>query len=51
MTRFKISGKENDKNNFKCAKLLLKKIIRRKNFILKKKTQKIRKILKNSGEL
>ena len=39
--KFKRSGKETDKDNFMCAKLLLKKVINnKKNFTLKKRLQK-----------
>ena len=39
--KFKRSGKETDKGNFMCAKLLLKKVINnKKNFTLKKRLQK-----------
>ena len=48
---FKQSGRETDKDNFKYARLSLKKLlIIRKNFTLRKKFQKIRTITKNSGK-
>ena len=51
-TKFKLSGKEIYKNNIKNAKFLFKKVLEIiRNFTLKKKLQKIRTILKNSGEL
>ena len=50
--KFTQSGRETDKDNFKYAKLSLKKLlIRRKNFSLRKKSRKIRTILNNSGKL
>ena len=49
---FKQSCKEIDTGNFKCAKLLLKKLINnKKNFTLQKKLQEIGIILRNSSEL
>ena len=51
--KFKQPGMETDKDNFKCAKdfQLQKLLIKRKNFTLRKKFQKIRTIPKNSAEL
>ena len=48
--KFKQSGKGTDKDNFKYAKFSLKKksLTIRKNFTLRKKSQKIRTIPKNS---
>ena len=49
--KFKQSGRETDKDNFKYARLSLNKIlIIRKKFTLRKKLQKIKTIPKNSGE-
>ena len=49
--KFKQSGKEAGKDNFKYVKLSLEKIINnKKNFILVKKLLKIKTIPKNSGE-
>ena len=50
--KFKQSGKETNKDNFKDAELSLKKLLTmRKNFTLTKKSQKVRTIPKNSSEL
>ena len=49
--KYKRSGKEINKSNFKCAKLLLKKTIIAKYFTLKKILQKIRIIVEKSGKL
>ena len=51
--KFKQLGRVTDKDNFKYAKLSLKKllIIKKNNFILRKKLQKIRTIPKNSDKL
>ena len=50
--KFKTSGKEIDKDSFNSANFLLKKLaLTRKKFTMEKKLQKIRIILKSSGEL
>ena len=50
--KFEWLGKEIDKGNFKCEKVLLKKqLMTRRNFTLKKRMQQTIIILKNSGEL
>ena len=49
--KFKRSGKQIENDNFDCTKLSLKKVIRRKNFTLKKTLQKIGIMLKNSRKL
>ena len=49
--KFKQSGSDTDKNNFKHAKFSLKKIInRKKKLYFEEKWQKIRTISKNSVE-
>ena len=47
------SGKEIDEGNFKCAKLLLKKVVNNKEklYFEEKIAENIWIILKNSGEL
>ena len=50
--KFKTSGEEIDKDSFNSANFLLKKLaLTRKKFTMEKKLQKIRIILKSSGEL
>lgn len=50
--KFKQSGKEVDKNNFKYVKLLIKKLlIVRKSLLRRENCRKERTILKNFGRL
>ena len=49
--KFKQSGRETDKGNFKYARLSLKKPLIRQKFTSRKKLQKIRTIPKNSDKL
>ena len=52
LKKFKQSGKETDKDNFKYVKLSLKKIVNnKKKLYCEDKIKKIRRIIKNSGEL